>query len=210
MHLTDEKLLELNESGKEHLLQCTKCKQRAKVLIGIRQQLDQQICQSSTLPDFKASWHIVKQVHEEVHQQSESLQKVKTTKAQHKITFWQVSTMMLAASLLIVAIFPHMKVNPEIELPVANKIVLVKWIEENVQLQQLFEQQYNNNLLTRVSINQLQFKLASIDDLLQQAYFKNASDEEKLTLWQQRKKIIKNSLLNIKKLKLKNSHTISI
>jgi len=64
--------------------------------------------------------------------------------------------------------------------------------------------------LSRVSINQLQFKLADIDDLLQQAYFKNASDEEKLKLWQQRKRIIKNSLLNIKNFKLKNSHTISI
>jgi len=210
MHLTDEKLLELNESDSEHLLQCNECKQRAKVLIRIRQQLDQQICQNSTLPDFKASWQIVKQVHFEVHQQRESLENIKTTKAQHKITFWQVSSMMLAASLLIVAIFPHMKVNPELELPTANKIVLVKWIEENVQLQQLFEQQFNRNLLSRVSINQLQLKLANIDDLLQQAYFKNASDEEKLKLWQQRKKIIENSLLNIRNLKLKNSHTISI
>jgi len=210
MHLTDEKLLELNESDNEHLIQCSKCKHRAKTLINIRQQLDQQIYQSSTLPDFKASWHIVKQVHYEVHQQRESLQNIETTKAQHKITFWQVSSMMLAASLLIVAIFPHMKVNPEIELPAVNSIVLVKWIEENVQLQQLFEQQFNDNLLSRVSINQLQFKLADIDDLLQQAYFKNASDEEKLKLWQQRKRIIKNSLLNIKNFKLKNSHTISI
>jgi hypothetical protein len=209
MHLTDEELFELNGLSKHHLAQCSQCNKRASILIEMRQQLAQPAVKSS-MPDFSANWHSIKQAH---HDQQQHKQKIVTIKTQRKATFWRFTSIALAASIAVMAFLPQvMTVNED---PLTDTSMLASWVEQNAQLQQQLEQQQleqlpNVDLFTRVAVNQLKVKLVDIDRSLQQAYLLNSSDEKKLKLWQQRKQLVEHSLQKINNLKLKKTHHISI
>jgi len=207
MHLTDEELLELNETGRKHLMLCAECNQKAMVLVEMRQQLSQQPSMSD-IPDFKTNWQHIKQVHH--HNKNEQFNdeiKINAIKVQRKLTFWRLASISLAASFAIVILIKIYSTQMS-DFSQSQEIELARWIEKNHQVQQELTQRVSLDLVSRISTNQLQLDLADIDASLQIAYLKHSDNSEKLKLWRQRKEIIENYLLTITN--IKKSTTISI
>ncbi|MFT5294575.1 MAG: hypothetical protein ACI9YH_000581 [Colwellia sp.] len=181
MHLTDEKLLELDEVSKQHLEKCTECNNRANVLLSMRQQLTLQ----PEMPDFEANWQDIKH--------SYQIQQKKTS--EKKVIFWRFSALAFAAAFAVMAVLPLFNYDEVNDVFHADKVILAGWVEQNRLVQQQLHQQLNANFLSRVQFNQLQMQLTPIDMSLQKVYLLNKPTSEKIQLWQQRKQLIENSLI---------------
>ena len=178
MHLTDQQLIEDDYDENIHFSQCQPCQQRLEHLLVIRQQL-----LDIVPPDHQIDqWQSIKQDFLSQHQPPSSNKK--------KLNFWRLTSMSLAASLVLFAILlsPPFKDNP------SQASDLEVLIAKNNQLQQQLVTL--NGQLKLAGIKQLQFQLGQLDAVIQQAYFDQLSDDHKITLWQQRQQLISNTLIN--------------
>jgi|GEM_PF-1411974 len=184
MHLSDEQLLELDESGKIHLMSCEQCRERAAEVLHIRAQLGQ----LNTVPAPQQSWLAIKADYQSQQRQQQQQQ------ADKKLAFWRISSFALAASLAAVLIWQWPQLLERKGQPGSEAIQMASLIDQNRLLQQQLNQQLVTRTLTSSANKQLQIALAAIDRALQQAYLQNASEEDKAALWLQRQKIIQESL----------------
>jgi len=193
MHLSDEQLLEIDDSGIQHLKTCTDCANRANNLNKIRTSLSQ----IETLEFSTKNWdNIYKEANNRKHQEESKHTNTNLKK-------WKFISLGLAASLIASIYWPQ----PNFVRPSPKDL--------NNQITQLIKQ--NNQLqiqLTNLSVKRrnhsvnyqlLTQEITSIDNKIQQAYLYNLTEQQKLDLWIKRKLIVKQMLSADK-----NIHQLSI
>ncbi len=189
MHLTNEQLLELNEENREHLAQCEACCVRAKNLAAMRTKLQDLTEQKPTLDN----WQQIKTSYQnQKHQQQIDL-------ANKKVVFWKKISVAMAASLVLFLAGQNYVLNNNQQKSFNQALELAKAVESNDMVQNLLVSQLKNNSLNTMQVLSLQSELDNIDRKLQQAYLNKNSNEEKSTLWQQRRELIQSSIVADKK-----------
>lgn len=188
MHLNDEQLLELDQSGHLHIDQCESCRQRASNLNEMRQ-----VFQS--MPDISlpsGGWQEIQKIQNERQQFSD----LKRTRQQ--LTRWKIGSLALAASLTAIMLWP-VSHTPPLTSPLSNQ-QLNALIEQNRYLQQQLDLTLETNNQTNVSYQMLKMDIQSIDQSIQRAYLQGDSDEQKSSLWEIRKQLVDQLLSNDKKI----------
>ena len=178
MHLTDEQLLELDQSGHRHISRCESCRQQASNLNEMRQAFQ-------SMPDISlpsGSWQEIQKIQNERQQFSD----LKRTRQQ--LTRWKVGSLALAASLTAIMLWP-VSHAPSITSSISNQ-QLSALIEQNRYLQQQLDLTLETNNQTSVSYQMLQMDIQSIDQSIQRAYLQGDSDEQKTALWKIRKQLV--------------------
>ena len=178
MHLNDQQLIELDETDHAHISECDSCRIKANNLINLRQQL-------SELPEqekIPSSWSEVQNIHSK-RQQAKQLQQNRKL-----LNKWRLGSFALAASLLMVLIWPGSE--PTIEQ--INKTQLATLIEQNNLLQLKLGQELNST--ASVNLKLIMLDISDIDQAIQRAYLLKMDDTEKLKLWKTRRELIEQLL----------------
>lgn len=180
MHLSDNNLLELGKQERAHLQDCEICRERAKTILELRNNIVDSQQYSAQPPPWK---DIQKSLYEV--QKEQQIQQ-----AEKKTAFWKITSLALAASLATVAIWSQLFNSSSENLFVNEQASLLALIEDNKQLQQ----QVALKQLNPADFKTLQTQLEVVDKALQQAYLQQLTEEEKLELWQLRLQILQYSL----------------
>lgn len=183
MHLTDEQLLELDQSGHLHIEQCESCRQRASNLNDMRRAFQ-------TMPDITlppGGWQKIQKI------QVERQQFTDLKRTRQQLTRWKIGSLALAASFLAVMFWPLAQ-SPSISHPVTNQQVSLL-IQQNKRLQLLLDDASQKDSQTKVSYQLLQLDLQSVDQTIQRAYLQGANNDVKSELWEKRKQLV-NQLLS--------------
>ncbi|MDO6445509.1 hypothetical protein Q4493_06915 [Colwellia sp. 1_MG-2023] len=178
MHLNDQQLLELSDENKHHLEQCKECSLRAKNLIKIRDQFN-------ALPTVEMpnkNWQAIKE-------QFESQQVIAKPRIS-AFKFWQVASLTIAASALLMIYMPSVNM---LNAPELNKDQqLANLILENNQLQQQLFESLNEKNNQPIDVALMQSELSLIDLSIQQAYLEEGAIDDLSKLWTQRLALMKN------------------
>lgn len=188
MHLSDQQLLEVDESGLLHIGQCSECCLRANNLRKMRLNLQAM----PALTSSSKGWNDVQKFHKE-RQQSIEINQVRL-----QLKRWKVGSLALAASLLAMIIWPNIHLPPT-ELPIKNQHLSLL-IQQNQKLQQQLDSSSQVIYSTSVSYQVLQMDLQSIDQAIQRAYLEGANDDSKSKLWIKRKQLMNQLLSGTKKI----------
>ena len=190
MHLSDEKLTELDDAGRAHISQCDVCRDKANNLVKLRQSLNQ----LPLLAEMPGSWKDIQKIHSE-RKQANQLQQTR-----QQLNRWRIGSFALAASLTAVVLWPNAQSNLTIEQNTNWQLATL--IEQNNYLQQQLANNSNENNLTNVTFKLIERDIQAIDQAIQRAYLQNASDEEKTQLWKKRQKLMKQMLSDTKQPKM--------
>lgn len=189
MHLSDEQLLDLRLAEttydkKSHLGQCLHCQQRLEHLANFRQTLS-----DIKIPKMETDqWLTLQQEFVTNNSQKQHFQ------LKSKIRRLQIGLVAIAASLMVVLIYPSIN-NLEQNLASNNyEMQLSAIINENNQLQTIISNNKKNNAQVAVATKSLEFKLNIIDQQIQRSYLENLPIVEKIRLWELRRDTLNQSL----------------
>lgn len=193
MHLSDEQLLEIDALGELHLSQCKDCQQRADNVLNIRDKLEQLPAKSVTSDNWEKLKHTYQMRTDEINQ----------LKNKKRIKFWKLSTVALAASLLLVVMLPKVSMmDKETSIQYQQLALLVE--QNNVLQQQLID--LKPEIVTEpVRFSLLRYQFSVLDKSIQRAHIEQRSIEEKSVLWKKRQDLLKQWLAT-----KQTSNTISI
>lgn len=183
MHLNDQQLIELDEGNLNHITSCSVCRQRLEVLKQLRAGLQDIDIPESFIP-LNDGWQALKLAQQAQQQQPNVSYNLNSKRGQR----WWISSLSLAASIVLIAIIFHDKyiVAPQIN----HDIQLAALIEQNNLLQKKLAAMQENNNKTIEGYGQLRYLLTSLDQQIQQAYIDTKPAEQKLLLWLERQKTI--------------------
>lgn len=182
MHLTDEQLLELDESGELHLAQCQTCSLRAENLKTFRHQLSS--LPMATLP--RESWRHI-QAAQQIH-----CNEIELARSKKSIRFWQMSSFAIAASLVLALVLPRIST---LEEGMSHQdMQLAMLIEQNNVLQQQLINSMRTAQTDQTDLSLVNSQLSILDQSIQSAYMRQLTVEEKSKLWNQRLELIKGKL----------------
>ena len=187
MHLSNQQILELNADAHAHLKECSECSNKLANLEKMRERLADQ--ETVKAPD--EIWQRLRTSYPSV-QKEQQIQKT-----EKRVTFWQITSLALAASLTAVVLFPWSGNDITVKNQGTVDVQLANLIQENNVLQRQLKVQLTSNKLNRTSVMRLQADLSNLDKAIQQAYVQKLSNTEKSELWRQRQSLIKQSLYTI-------------
>lgn len=178
MHLNDEQLLELNDEHQHHLAQCEMCSLRVENLAKIREQLS--ALPTAELPN--KNWQAIKEQFENQH--------VITKSRINVFKFWQLASIAIAASALLMIYMPSVNL---LNIPELSKDQqLANLIAENNQLQQQLFESLNEKKNQQMDVALMQSELSLIDLSIQQAYLDEGTIDDLSKLWTQRLALMRN------------------
>lgn len=182
MHLNDDQLLEPTGEQSRHVNSCELCSSRLENLKGMKAQL--QNMPQLSMPN--KSWQNLRLKHQV------SQNKIQLELNKKRMHRWKLSSLALAASILLVLLVPQIKDSEEITIDSNQQITQL--IEQNNWLQQ---ELFKTNLALdskQVDLSLVSSQLSILDSSIQQAYMNQLPAEEVSKLWQRRLEIIKNKI----------------
>lgn len=186
MHLSDEQLLELNESDHSHLELCKSCRQRVHNLDSLRQRL----CSMPEISLPKKNWQKIQRI------QTQRIQTYHIKQTLRQVIRWKMVSGALVASIACLLFWFHFQSS--IAIDNAVNLQIVSLIEENKNLQQLLDRRTILVNQKNVEHQIIQLELKSIDHAIQRAYLQDANKQLKTQLWKTRKQMVQ-QLLSITK-----------
>lgn len=179
MHLSDDKLFELDAKGKQHLRECSSCRQRAAYLAKFRRSL-------SNMP--------VKEI------PNDNWEKIRASleqrvKDNHKSRFltWRYVTTALAASFVFVVISFK---GTDFYSPRSDaKTKVAELIEHNNRLQASLFLLVESRHHSEFELASIRYEINAIDNRIQKAYLNNHSYSEVAKLWEKKLKVLNRYLL---------------
>ncbi len=183
MHLSDEQLLEPNESGQLHIDQCEVCLHKMNNLNKMRQHFHS-LSENSIATE---NWREIQKI------QKERQQSLELKHTQKQLNRWKISSLALAASITAIMLWPVFQTTPK--TPSVASQQLNQLIEQNRYLQQQLDDTSQYDYQTKVSYQLIQMDIQSVDQAIQRAYLQGADNELKSELWEKRKQLV-NQLLS--------------
>lgn len=177
MHLSDEQILETDAIGELHLSQCNDCKMRAVNLLNLRKKLNQ-------LPSARLEKNNWEKISYTYQLRSHDIKKRQTKK---RMRFWKLSSATLAASLILVAVFPKVFFpNKDLE----NQQQLMMIIEQNNLLQQQLIVLRPEIAIGPVNLTLFRSELSVLDQSILRAHMQKMSIKEKTEFWLKRQDLL--------------------
>lgn len=199
MHLSDDQLNQIeqqqgshhqdeisdadhNRQQTEHLKNCNVCKEKLRNLQAFHDKLN--IDTDKPLPQLQ--WQLIER--ELVVPKNERVLEV----IGNKIKPLQITLVAIAASLMILLVYPQFTDTP---IHSAER-QLAAVVEENHLLQLQLSKIKPTSLLQTVVFKSTEIQLQKIDSRIQLSYLDNFPIEQKISLWNERKQLLTHSLTN--------------